>query len=54
MGKSNKIGAENVKALMEIASAIRSMNHGSIEIIVQDFKIIQINKTDKIRLDKKS
>ncbi|MBU2603141.1 MAG: DUF2292 domain-containing protein [Actinobacteria bacterium] len=44
---------ENEQWLKEIALLVQSMSHGCLEIIIQDRRIIQINKTEKIRLDKK-
>lgn len=49
-GKINKI--DDKKALEKIASVIKEIKHGYVEVIVQDSKVIQINRTEKIRLDK--
>ncbi len=38
--------------LAELGRALDSLRYGSVQIIVQDSKIIQIDKIEKIRLDK--
>ena len=40
------------KLLSQILKALRSIRYGYVQIIVQDSKIVQIDKTEKIRLDK--
>lgn len=49
----NNIGrdAENEKVAKDIAHAVRSIKFGYIQVIIQDSKIVQIDKTEKIRLD---
>lgn len=37
--------------LRQIEQAISTVKHGCVELIVQDSRVIQINKTEKIRLD---
>ncbi len=36
--------------LAEIRETLRSLRYGSLQIIVQDGKVVQIEKTEKIRL----
>ncbi len=44
---------ENEKKLLsQILKAIRSIRYGYVQITVQDSKIVQIDKTEKIRFDK--
>ncbi len=38
--------------LSQILKALRSIRYGYVQIIIQDSKIVQIDKTEKIRLDK--
>ena len=40
------------KLLFQILKALRSIRYGYVQIVVQDSKIVQIDKTEKIRLDK--
>lgn len=40
------------KLLQQILKAVRSIRYGYVQIIVQDSKVVQIDKTEKIRLDK--
>jgi len=37
--------------LREILAAIRAVKHGSIEVFLQDGKVVQIDRTEKRRLD---
>lgn len=39
-------------ALNQLARALNGLTHGSVQIIVQDSKIIQIDKIEKFRLNK--
>lgn len=41
------------KLLSQILEALRSIQYGYVQIIVQDSKVVQIDKTEKIRFDKK-
>lgn len=52
MGGNKVKRAEERKALEQIATAIKEIKHGYVETIIQDSKVIQINRTEKIRLDK--
>ncbi|MGC4044322.1 MAG: YezD family protein [Armatimonas sp.] len=36
--------------LAEIENAIRSIRYGSVQIIIQDGLVVQIDKTEKLRL----
>ena len=36
--------------LKEIETAIRSIRHGVVQIIIQDGVVIQIDRTEKVRL----
>lgn len=40
------------EVLSQIEKALDGMSYGSVQIIVQDSRIIQIDKIEKIRLDK--
>jgi hypothetical protein len=46
--------AENLLREIEqaILAAIKSLRYGSVEIIVQDSKVVQIERREKIRFDK--
>lgn len=37
--------------LRQIVDAVRTMRHGRVELIVQDSRVIQINRTEKVRVD---
>lgn len=38
----------------EILKAVKDVRFGSVQIIIQDSKVVQIDKTEKIRLDQSS
>jgi hypothetical protein len=38
--------------LREVLQALRKLSHGSIEVIVQDGRVVQIDTTEKRRLDR--
>ena len=40
------------KLLLQILEALRSIRYGYVQIVVQDSKVVQIDKTEKIRFDK--
>ena len=43
---------KNENYIEEIKRIVKEIRYGSITLIVQDGKVIQIDKTEKIRLDK--
>jgi hypothetical protein len=44
--------AENEKEiLLKIESALKNISYGSIQITIHDSKVVQIDKTEKFRLD---
>jgi len=40
------------KLLLQILKTLRSIQYGYVQITVQDSKVVQIDKTEKIRFDK--
>lgn len=49
---SRAVNAEDEKVAEAILAAIRNIRYGTVEIIVQDSKVIQVNTTEKVRLDR--
>ncbi len=49
---ASNFGKEDEKLLFQILRAIKSIRYGYVQIIVQDSKVVQIDKTEKIRFDK--
>lgn len=45
-----KLDSQMRRTLREILRAVRSMKYGQVTIIVQDSKVVQIDKTEKVRL----
>lgn len=41
------------KLINEIFKAVTDIRYGYVQIIIQDSKVVQIDKTEKIRLNKK-
>jgi hypothetical protein len=44
---------ETGRAINEIIRAIRSINFGSVEIVIHDSRIVQIERKEKLRLDRR-
>ena len=42
------------KLLLQILKAVRDIRYASVQIVVQDPRVVQIDKTEKIRLDGES
>lgn len=40
------------KTIDRIVEALESISHGSLSIIVQDSKVVQIDKIEKVRFDR--
>ena len=43
---------ETIRLLDKILAAISSVRYGTVSVVIQDSKVIQIEKTEKVRLDK--
>jgi len=41
------------QVLLQVLQAVRSIKFGYVQIIVQDSRVIQIDKTEKTRFDRK-
>lgn len=44
------VGTCNVKVISQIMESVSSVHHGSVEIKIQDSKVIQIDTLEKKRL----
>ena len=44
----------NDEILRRIASAISGVRFGSVEVVIQDSRVVQIERKEKFRFDKKS
>lgn len=42
------------EVLNKIASAIRGVRYGAVEIVIQDSRVVQIERKEKFRFDKPS
>ena len=55
---SNRIDTEkadsNDEVLHRIASAISGVRFGSVEVVIQDSRVVQIERKEKFRFDKKN
>ena len=45
-------GGEDMKWLELVIQNVKSVRYGVVEIIVHDSRVIQIEKTERVRLDK--
>ncbi len=53
MGKNPPLfRKEDEKLVFQILKAIKTIRYGYVQIIVQDSKVVGIDKTEKIRFDK--
>jgi hypothetical protein len=41
---------DNSEIVRRILSAIQTIRHGHVQLIIQDSRVIQIDKTEKLRL----
>ncbi len=41
---------EEQRVLREVLAAIRSISHGTVTLIVQDRRVVQLDRTEKRRL----
>ena len=41
---------ENDEIVEQIVKAISSMRYGHVQIVIQDSRVVQIDKTEKVRL----
>jgi hypothetical protein len=41
---------DNCVPIQQIIDAVQSIRHGDVHIVIQDGNVIQINKTEKVRL----
>ncbi len=48
----NNLDNHEKKLLFNILKAIKSLQYGSVEITIHDSKVVQIDKTEKVRFDK--
>ena len=46
-----ELNKDEEQLLLEIVSAIKSIKYGYIQITIHDGNVVQIDKTEKIRLD---
>ena len=44
--------ADERRVLGEVLAAIRGVQHGAVTLIVQDRRVVQIDRTEKRRLDR--
>lgn len=42
---------ENKKLIEEILRAVASIKYGYVQIVIQNSKVVQIDKTDKVRFE---
>ncbi len=48
----SNFGKDDEKVLFQILKAIKSIRYGYVQIVLQDAKVVQIEKTEKMRFDK--
>jgi len=53
-GIENGKNESNDEILRRIASAISGVRFGSVEVVIQDSRVVQIERKEKFRFDKRS
>ncbi|MCX6024266.1 MAG: YezD family protein [Chloroflexi bacterium] len=48
----SEVSREETAVLAEVLAALRSIRFGTVQMTVQDGKVVQIDKTEKMRLDR--
>lgn len=48
--KLENIGSQDRELLLKILEAVKSIHYGSIQITVHDSRVVQIEKTEKIKV----
>jgi len=49
---SEALDDDEARVIREIARAVRSVAFGSVEIVIQNSRIVQIERKEKIRFDR--
>ena len=47
-----EVSRDESAVLSEVLAALRSIRFGTVQMTVQDGKVVQIDKTEKVRLDR--
>lgn len=47
----NNFSGNEQELIRHILQAVKNINYGYVEIIIQNYKVVQIDKTEKIRFD---
>lgn len=50
--ETQSLGLSEVTHVSEILQAVKGMRYGSVEIIIHDSKVVQIERKEKIRFEK--
>ena len=46
------VSREHLKWLELVARQVKSLRYGAVEIVVHDSRVVQLEKTERLRLDK--
>jgi hypothetical protein len=52
IAKTNAAADHDPKVVSEVLRAIRHIRFGSVEILIHDAKVVQIERKEKMRLDR--
>lgn len=50
MSKAYELKQENEKVYKKLNELLQDLNYGTITLVVQDGKVVQINKEEKVRI----
>ena len=52
VGASDPDGAGLERVMREVVRSLRSLRYGSVEIVVHDSRVVQIERKEKLRFDR--
>lgn len=53
LGRSARVGEEELRRIQdELVLALSAIRFGSIEIVIQDARVVQIERREKVRFDR--
>lgn len=54
-GRSSQLGEEELRRIEgELTQALSEIRFGSIEIVIQDSRVVQIERREKVRFDRQA
>jgi len=48
----SELTPEELGVLEQVLHAVRSIRHGHVQVVIQDARVVQIDRTEKVRLER--